>query len=60
MPRARTRALPCPRSCTFTRTRAYLALQLHIMEGALVCPNCERAYPIHKGIPNMVLAEDEL
>lgn len=37
-----------------------IALQLHIMEGALVCPNCERAYPIHKGIPNMVLAEDEL
>jgi multifunctional methyltransferase subunit TRM112 len=35
-------------------------LQIHIMEGALVCPNCARRYPIKNGIPNMLLNEDEV
>jgi multifunctional methyltransferase subunit TRM112 len=30
------------------------------MEGALVCPNCARRYPIKNGIPNMLLNEDEV
>jgi len=37
-----------------------LVLDIHIMEGALVCPNCARSYPIKRGIPNMLLRDDEL
>jgi len=37
-----------------------LVLDIHIVEGALVCPNCARSYPIKKGIPNMLLRDDEL
>lgn len=35
-------------------------LDTHIEEGDLVCPACERVYPIQKGIPNMLLREDEV
>jgi multifunctional methyltransferase subunit TRM112 len=35
-------------------------MQIHVMEGALVCPHCSRNYPISNGIPNMMLQEDEL
>jgi uncharacterized protein YbaR (Trm112 family) len=37
-----------------------LVMDVHVVEGALVCPNCARSYPIKKGIPNMLLREDEL
>ena len=37
-----------------------LVLDVHITDGALVCPNCGRRYPITKGIPNMLLRDDEL
>jgi multifunctional methyltransferase subunit TRM112 len=37
-----------------------LVMDIHIVEGALVCPNCARSYPIKKGIPNMLLRDDEL
>jgi multifunctional methyltransferase subunit TRM112 len=37
-----------------------LILDIHILEGALVCPHCARAYRIHKGVPNLLLNEDEL
>lgn len=30
------------------------------MEGALVCPVCDRHYPIRNGIPNMLLNETEV
>ena len=36
-----------------------LVMDIHVTEGALVCPNCARSYPIRKGIPNMLLREDE-
>ena len=36
-----------------------LPLQIHIINGALVCPNCGRKYPIINGIPNMLLNENE-
>lgn len=29
-------------------------LQVHIEEGVMICPNCNHAYPISNGIPNMV------
>ena len=37
-----------------------LVMDIHVVEGALVCPNCARSYPIKKGIPNMLLRDDEL
>ncbi|KAL6657569.1 hypothetical protein ACP70R_005349 [Stipagrostis hirtigluma subsp. patula] len=35
-------------------------LEIHIEEGTLVCPESSRAFPIDKGIPNMMLHEDEV
>lgn len=35
-------------------------LQLHVEEGALLCPETGRRFPINKGIPNMLLHEDEV
>ena len=44
----------------FLRSVHDLVMDVHVVEGALVCPNCARAYPIRKGIPNMLLRDDEL
>jgi len=44
----------------FLRAVHDLVMDVHVNEGALVCPNCARAFPIRKGIPNMLLREDEL
>ena len=41
---SRSRSRPCP------------PRQLHVEEGAMVCPNCQHLYPISNGIPNMVRA----
>lgn len=35
-------------------------LELHLEEGALVCPETARKFPVNKGIPNMLLHEDEV
>lgn len=35
-------------------------LELHLEEGALVCPETGRRFPVTKGIPNMLLHEDEV
>lgn len=35
-------------------------LELHIEEGGLICPETGRRFPINKGIPNMLLHEDEV
>lgn len=35
-------------------------LELHLEEGALVCPQTGRRFPVSKGIPNMLLHEDEV
>ena len=37
-----------------------LFLQVEILEGALVCPETGRKFPISNGIPNMLLNEDEV
>ncbi|KAG6431545.1 hypothetical protein SASPL_109624 [Salvia splendens] len=34
-------------------------LELHLEEGALVCPETGRKFLVNKGIPNMLLHEDE-
>mmetsp|Transcript_57611 Transcript_57611/g.91604 ORF Transcript_57611/g.91604 Transcript_57611/m.91604 type:complete len:228 (-) Transcript_57611:21-704(-) len=35
-------------------------LEVHIIDGNLVCPESGRKFPIRDGIPNMLLREDEL
>lgn len=35
-------------------------LELHVEEGTLVCPETGRRFPVNKGIPNMLLHEDEV
>ncbi|OEH79398.1 hypothetical protein cyc_07247 [Cyclospora cayetanensis] len=43
----------------FLRALQAAVLDLHILEGALICPTCKREYPVSKGIPNMLLQDDE-
>ena len=35
-------------------------LEVELIEGALVCPETGRKFPVTKGIPNMLLHEDEV
>jgi multifunctional methyltransferase subunit TRM112 len=44
----------------FLRSVHTLLMDVHVVEGHLECRNCGRAYPIAKGIPNMLLREDEV
>jgi len=44
----------------FLRQVHHAMLEIHVVEGALVCPDTGRRYPITNGIPNMLLHEDEL
>jgi len=44
----------------FLRRLHHVLLEIHIEEGAMVCPNCGHVYPIASGIPNMLLAEHEI
>ncbi|KAK9899004.1 Trm112p-domain-containing protein [Cystobasidium minutum MCA 4210] len=38
----------------------HVLLELHVQEGAMVCPSCSHVYNIKAGIPNMLLAEHEI
>jgi multifunctional methyltransferase subunit TRM112 len=38
----------------------YSFLQVEVINGELVCPESGRKFAINKGIPNMLLNEDEL
>ncbi|KAL7411148.1 hypothetical protein BDY24DRAFT_410288 [Mrakia frigida] len=38
----------------------HVLMEIHIEEGAMICPNCNHTYPISNGIPNMLLAEHEI
>ncbi|KAH7910418.1 hypothetical protein BJ138DRAFT_1114112 [Hygrophoropsis aurantiaca] len=38
----------------------HVLLEIHVIEGAMTCPNCKHVYPISNGIPNMLLAEHEI
>lgn len=42
------------------RNLHHVLLEIHIVEGAMICPNCKHIYPILNGIPNMLLAEHEI
>ncbi|SNX84607.1 related to TRM112 - subunit of tRNA methyltransferase complex [Melanopsichium pennsylvanicum] len=35
-------------------------LEIHVVEGQMICPNCQHIYQIRSGIPNMLLAEHEI
>lgn len=42
------------------RLMHHVLLEVVVMEGALVCPESGRRFPINDGIPNMLLNEDEV
>lgn len=44
----------------FLKDLHHVLLEIEIMEGNLVCPETGRKFPIMKGIPNMLLKEDEV
>eukprot|EP00055_Hartaetosiga_balthica_P000907 m.137759 g.137759 ORF g.137759 m.137759 type:complete len:124 (+) comp12305_c0_seq1:110-481(+) len=44
----------------FLRAVHHVLLEIEIVEGKLICPETEREFPIKKGIPNMLLNEDEV
>ncbi|KZT65720.1 Trm112p-domain-containing protein [Daedalea quercina L-15889] len=44
----------------FLQKLHHVLLEVHVEEGAMICPNCNHVYPISNGIPNMLLAEHEI
>ena len=44
----------------FLKSLHDLVMDIHVVEGSLVCPNCGRVYPIANGVPNMLLTDDEV
>ena len=45
---------------SFARAFHHALLELHLKEGALVCPETGRKFMVTKGVPNMKLLEDEV
>lgn len=43
----------------FLRKMHHLLLEVEVMEGTLQCPESGRLFPISRGIPNMLLNEEE-
>ncbi|GFH31864.1 hypothetical protein V8C86DRAFT_2615771 [Haematococcus lacustris] len=43
----------------FLRKFHHALLEVTLEEGALICPETGRRFPVSKGIPNMLLNEDE-
>ena len=37
----------------------HILMNVHLVEGTLMCPLTRREFPVTKEIPNMVLEEDE-
>mmetsp|Transcript_61951 Transcript_61951/g.108493 ORF Transcript_61951/g.108493 Transcript_61951/m.108493 type:complete len:138 (+) Transcript_61951:103-516(+) len=44
----------------FLRKLHVALFDLHLVEGKLVCPESGREFPVEKGIPNMLLNDDEV
>lgn len=38
----------------------HILLEVHLLEGRLVCPETGRRFPVSNGIPNLLLHEDEV
>ncbi|EOA34675.1 hypothetical protein CARUB_v10022240mg [Capsella rubella] len=45
---------------SFLRKFHHSLLELNLEEGSLVCPETGRKFSVNKGIPNMLLHEDEV
>ncbi|XP_029470661.1 multifunctional methyltransferase subunit TRM112-like protein [Rhinatrema bivittatum] len=43
----------------FLRKVHHVMLEVEVIEGALKCPESGREFPISRGIPNMLLSEEE-
>ncbi|XP_061462758.1 multifunctional methyltransferase subunit TRM112-like protein isoform X2 [Rhineura floridana] len=43
----------------FLRKVHHVLMEVEVMEGVLKCPDTGREFPITKGIPNMLLSEEE-
>eukprot|EP00887_Chlorella_sp_A99_P000147 scaffold16.g147.t1 len=43
----------------FLRAFHHALLEVHLEEGALVCPETGRRFPVSQGVPNLLLQEDE-
>ena len=43
----------------FLHSFHHALLEVTLEEGALICPETGRKFPVKKGIPNMLLNEDE-
>ncbi|XP_057303060.1 uncharacterized protein LOC130639468 [Hydractinia symbiolongicarpus] len=44
----------------FLKDVHHVLMEVEVMEGNLICPETGRKFPISKGIPNMLLKEDEV
>lgn len=44
----------------FLRSFHHALLEIVLEEGALICPETGRRFPVHKGVPNLLLNEDEV
>ncbi|XP_067942461.1 uncharacterized protein [Watersipora subatra] len=42
------------------KTIHHVLLEVEVIEGALICPETGREFPINKGIPNMLLTDEEV
>lgn len=45
---------------TFLQAFHHALLEVTLEEGALICPETGRKFSVSKGIPNMLLTEDEV
>ncbi|XP_041094050.1 multifunctional methyltransferase subunit TRM112-like protein [Polyodon spathula] len=43
----------------FLRKVHHVLLEVEVLEGTLKCPESGREFPVSKGVPNMLLNEDE-
>ena len=44
----------------FMKKLHHVLLEVHLIEGNLLCPETGRKFPVKDGIPNMLLNEDEV
>lgn len=44
----------------FLQKLHHVLMEVEVLEGALECPETGRIFPIQNGIPNMLLAENEV